>query len=214
MNLLITIIDYAYAALLKIKSFFINEIELDNSKKLRSAIIIPGVYETPIYFKSISSTLAENYNIIHSDSIYGKGGSIDENARSIAKYIDKSKLSDVLVVGHSSGGLVAVKALGITTKISSVITIATPFHGVQNGHLLRTKLVRELLPTSDIVKSMANLPHSSLRKITSMYPSFDNQVWSKEGSILRGAKNIKVNAKGHHRILRRSALQKAILAAI
>ena len=118
------------------------------------------------------------------------------------------------MIGHSSGGLTATRCLMKSKNISKVITIATPFHGVANGRLLRTKLVRELLPSSEVIKCFSNLDSQILMKITSLYPRYDNQIWNDKASILNGARNVRVAANGHHLILRSKSLQNAILSEI
>lgn len=210
MKFLITILDYLYAIALKVTSYFsvISSTEFKPGNK--TIIIIPGVYETPLYFKKLHQVIRKNHNVIFADSIYGNGAGIAENARALVKYMDAHDLHSVIVIGHSSGGLAAVVALSSTSRIDKAITIAAPFHGVMNGHFLRTDVVRELLPKSKIIRSFESLPNSTLQNVISMYPTFDNQVWSKKGSHLDGATNIRIKASGHHLILRSSELRDTI----
>ena len=211
----IVIADYCYAASLRIASYFVKTHDNDFKPELSTVVIIPGVYETSLYFNDISKAISATHNVVHAESIYGKSRDIDQDALSISDYITGHGLTGVVLIGHSSGGLTAVKSLNhCADRVSKVITIATPYHGVKNGHLLRTKIVRELLPGSRVIKSMTNLKGSIMGKVVSLYPSFDNQVWSKRGSYIEGAKNVRVRAKGHHLILRSRALRQAVLAEL
>ena len=217
MKVIIGFLDYCYAAILKVASFFVRQNPTRLNPDLRTVIVVPGVYETSLYFRNLSKTLQDNYNVVHAQAIYGhkKNMGIQSTAKHISEYIDCKKLTEVVLVGHSSGGLVAVKTLTLNdSRIAKVITIAAPFHGVLNGHLLRTKIVRELLPSSTLIKSFSTLPESILSKVTSIYPSFDNQVWSKRGSYLEGAQNMRLNTKGHHLILRSDELSRTIAKAL
>ena len=214
MKLVITILDYSYAAALKIVSCFSKKPHINNKPGRPNIILIPGVYESHYHFKKVSDTLSSGFNIIHTSSIYNKSRGVNYDADAINTYINDKKLSNVIMIGHSSGGLTATRCLMRSKNISRVITIATPFHGVANGRLLRTKLVRELLPSSEVIKCFSNLDSQILMKITSLYPRYDNQIWNDKAPILNGARNVRVAANGHHLILRSKSLQNAILSEI
>lgn len=209
MKPIIFIADYIYASYLKLASIFLvgDHHDSASSHDEKIIILIPGVYENRFYFRKICSVLKKyNYSIVEVDHLL-KHRSLQDDAKRIVNLLNKNKYKSVSIVGHSSGGIVGALILRESNKVSKVIAIATPFSGVLNGHLLRTKVVRELLPGSDTLKLINELPHNKLMRMVSISPSYDNQVWSKKGSLLKGAKNVCINAKGHHLVLASNELK-------
>ena len=206
MKLLISIHDYSYAAFLKICSYFHKYETTAHSGDLPTVILIPGVYENWFYFRKIRTYLLKRgYNIINADSLY-RSKSIAEDANALSSYINDNLFENVILVGHSSGGITALKCLKNNDRIKKVIAIAVPFSGVKNGHFLRTTRVRELLPNSDEVKDIKLLPTDLLNKVVSIYPTYDNQIWSKSGSLLDSVESIRLKSNGHHLILKSDEL--------
>ena len=210
MKLLISIYDYCYAVLLKICSYFHKYEMTTFNPDLPTVIIVPGVYENWFYFRTIRTYLLKRgYNIINADSLY-RSKSIAEDANALSSYINDNSFENVILIGHSSGGITALKCLKNNDRIKKVIAIAVPFSGVKNGHFLRTTRVRELLPNSDEIKNIKIFPTELRNKAISIYPTYDNQIWSKSGSLLEGVKSIKLKSNGHHLILKSDELLDAI----
>lgn len=201
LNLIYTFFDYIYAVYIKIMSSIYTIPTHPFDPKKPTVIFIPGVYENWYFFRHLAKVLQETYNILYGEVIY-RPKSIREDARAIADYIHKNNLTNVTLVGHSSGGLTAIKCMSFNDTITQTIAIATPFFGVKNGHVVRTKKVRELLPSSSEIKSMNSISKSVYKKVVSVYPAYDNQVWSSRGSVVPYAQNIELSARGHHLILR------------
>lgn len=201
MRILIFIVDYFYAAWLKLNSYFYRNEKLASNTNLPTVILVPGVYENWYYFRSMKQLLLlRGYNVINADSIY-QSESLEKDSDALASYVHGNSHYDVTLIGHSSGGITALKTLSKNSNIIKVIAIAAPFSGVSNGHFLRTGIVRELLPNSHEIAGINKLPKEILKKVISIYPAYDNQIWSKSGSVLEGAKNVQLKSKGHHLIL-------------
>lgn len=208
----VAIKDYSYAVYLKVYSCFRRAPHVGAIRSgVPTIIFIPGVYENWIHFSHLKVALQKTgYQMIHWD-LFASNRSIVEGSRALAEFVHTNNLKDVVLIGHSSGGLTALAALKLRPDLfKQVIAIATPFSGVTNGRLLRTKLVRELLPTSDHIKNVKSSPKSVLKKVVSVYPEYDNQIWSKEGSILDDANNYRLKTRGHHLVLKSDELAEAV----
>ncbi len=214
MKPLVFIADYIYALWLLFRSRLSTAQPSTNQGNNGLVILLPGVYENWYYFRRLKHSLVTHgFAVLHADDIY-KGISIAEDSKALSNFIKDHSLENVSLIGHSSGGLTAVSCLQTAPAIKRVVAIATPFSGVANGHIVRTSKVRELMPGSDTITSVEVLSPNLANKVISIYPSYDNQIWSKSGSILKGAKNIRLNAKGHHLILRSDGLAKTVVEAL
>lgn len=214
MNVFIFITDYSYAAWLKLCSYFYRNEKDVNNENLPAVILVPGVYENWFYFRKIQSLLIRHgYNVIIADSIY-QSESLEKDSEALSTYIYRNSLENVTLIGHSSGGITALKTLSKNRSINKIIAIAAPFSGVNNGHFLRTVFVRELLPNAHEILEIKALPKALLEKVISIYPAYDNQIWSKSGSILDGAKNVQLKSKGHHLILNSDELMVELLSVL
>jgi len=128
---------------------------------------------------------------------------IPTSAQIIRTLIDQNNLHDVLLIGHSKGGLIGKYLLvhkNEDNRIKGLIAIATPFSGSNSGFIFPFKSYRELTPQSGIIKDL-NSQTDVNKKIISMYPKFDNFIWSKAGSFLPGATNVEIDDYGHNKIL-------------
>lgn len=215
-KLFVAIHDYSYALYLKIYSYFQRTPHTEAiQNNLPTIILVPGVYENWFYFSHLQTALKRaGYQIIHWDLVT-KSRSISEDSQTLSEFVEANGLRNVVLVGHSSGGLTALYALNLNPdRFKQVIAIAAPFAGVSNGRILRTKLVRELLPSSQHIRDVKSLSKSILPKVSSVYPEYDNQVWSKEGSVLKRANNYRLNTQGHHLILKGDELIKLVLKLV
>ena len=79
---------------------------------------------------------------------------------------------------------------------------------------MRTGIVRELLPNTHEIAGIKVLPKEILKKVISIYPAYDNQIWSKSGSVLEGAKNVQLKSNGHHLILTSDELMAEIVSVL
>ncbi len=139
---------------------------------------------------------------------------IPRSARIIKDLIKENKLKNVIIVAHSKGGLIAKYLLVNFNKdnaVKGVIAIATPFSGSSLAGLIKHRSFKELSPGSKLIQDL-NLHTTINNRIISIYPSFDNHI--PEGSILANAENIKVNVKGHHKILFDKKAQEIVMEEI
>ena len=167
-------------------------------------ILIPGNSNKWGFLKKLADTIS---NLGHPIYISQKLGlnlfDIPTSAKIVREIIDDNKLENVVLIGHSKGGIVGKYLLiheNKDNKIKGLIAIATPFSGSTLAKIFSRKSHGELAPESKIIQELDS--HKEVNsKIVSIMPEFDNHVWSDKGSNLPGAKNIVVPIKGHHKIV-------------
>lgn len=177
-------------------------------------IIIPGNSNKWGFLKKLADTISD---LGHPVYIPHKLGSnlfdIPTSAKIIRRVIDENNLKNVILLGHSKGGVVGKYILiheNQDTKIKRLIAIGAPFSGTNIVTHLPFRSFRELSPKSKIIQEM-NSNSKVNSKIVSIMPEFDNHVWSDKGSYLQGALNIKLPIRGHHKIVfDKASIDKAI----
>ena len=128
---------------------------------------------------------------------------ISTSAQIVREIINENKLKNVIIVAHSKGGLIGKYLLvnfNQDNRIKKVIAIAAPFSGSPLAKMIPHRSFRELRTTSKIIADL-NSQQGVNSRIISIIPTFDNHVWQEANSFLKGAKNIQVNVRGHHKVL-------------
>src|SRR5581483_7175667 len=177
-------------------------------------ILIPGIFGKWGFYKHLGDKISPGGPPVY---IVPKLGynlkDIPTSASLVREVIDENNLKNCIIVAHSKGGLISkylLIHLNKDNRVKGVISIATPYSGSSMARLLPLNRIMELDGDSKIIKDLAS--HSEVNKeIVSISPVFDNMVWAKEGSFLKGAENIKIDEKGHHKILFNKELEKLIL---
>lgn len=129
--------------------------------------------------------------------------SIPWSARLVRELLEEHSLSNVVVVGHSKGGLIGKYLLAHHNndrRIKAVIAIATPFTGSRLARTVPHNAFRELTHESETIQKLQKTTGVN-KRIYSLIPAYDNHVWSDEGSYLKGATNTIIPVRGHHRVV-------------
>lgn len=179
---------------------------LDLSTKDKAPIIlIPGISNKWGFLKYLGDFISiSGHPVYVADKLGFNLLDIPTSSKIVRELIDQNNLKNVVIVGHSKGGLIGKYLLmkgNQDMKIKGVIAIGAPFSGSRIVNYLPSwKSYKELAPDSKIIQSInSNFKVNS--KIISIMPEFDNHVWAKTGSYLDGAINIKLTIKGHHKII-------------
>ena len=206
---LIWIKDYAYLLYIETIMYLIQN-PPENflgypPKKKTPIVIIPGVFGRWTFLIPIANYMSlMGYPVYIVPKLGDNTKDIKASASLVREVIEKNNLKNAVIVAHSKGGLIGKYVLlheNHDSRVSGVIAIATPFHGSSIGNFFPHQAVAELKPESEIIKYLDE--HSEVnKKIVSIMPSYDNQVWHKAGSLLEGAlANIRVEHAGHHLVL-------------
>lgn len=139
-------------------------------------------------------------------------GSIDEYVERIHAAVNSlcasSKQRQLIIVGHSMGGLAARAYLRAysSARIAKVITLGTPHHGTVLAAFGIGRNAQQMLRTrsangdqgSAWLRALAEAEDAQLRsRFVSIYSHHDNIVAPQTSSVLPGAKNLALHGIGH-----------------
>lgn len=177
-------------------------------------IFLPGVFNRWGFLKPLLDPISLMGHPVYVIPQLGYNlKSIPESAHIVRTLIEERNLDDVVLLGHSKGGLIGRHLISYHDKdnrVRKLIAIAAPFAGSKIVRALFSKALRELDPESEIIREMHAASHANA-KIVSIYTEADNHVWPRESAVLEGAKNIKVPARGHHEIALNPAVRDIIV---
>lgn len=136
-------------------------------------------------------------------------GDIDDYAQQVAARVSRiceSTRSDkVILVGHSTGGLIAracVTRHGGADHVEKVISIGAPHHGTKILRFLPGRLARQMSPRSPWLRQLnqdENRPTDVAQ--VSIYSTHDNLIIPHTSAEFGKAKNLPVAAKGHFTLI-------------
>lgn len=190
---------------------------LDIVKEKIPVILIPGISNKWGFMKHLGDSISIKGHPVHiARGLRFNLLDIPTSAKIVREIIDKNNLKNVVIIGHSKGGLIGKYLLineNKDKKIKGLIAIAAPFYGSLLAKTSPRQSFKELIPESKILKEL-NLNKEVNSQIISIMPEFDNHVWHEKGSRLEGAINITVPIKGHHKIIFDKAVIKKIIELI
>lgn len=202
--------DYIYLVSISASTYFIRRppAHYKNMTKqgLAPIVFLPGIFERWTFLKPLADHISKLGHPVYVVPQLGSNNLLDipTSAKIVYEVISKNNLSNVVIVGHSKGGLIGKYLMLHEDKredIIGLIAVATPFHGSSIGKFFPHYSVAELLTDSGVIKYLDK--HVEInKKIISIIPTYDNIIWHKDGSHLEGAlENLVVPVLGHHRIL-------------
>jgi triacylglycerol lipase len=144
-------------------------------------------------------------------------GDIDGYAEQVARGVDRlcsaTGASQVILVGHSMGGLVArayLRRYG-EFRVSRLVTLGTPHQGSALAHLGMGRNARQMTPGSAWLKELEQTPLALA--CVSIFSWHDNYVMPQNSALLEGAQNIPLEGVGHLAMAISPRVLKALLAA-
>jgi len=166
-------------------------------------VLLPGIYETWRFLGPLARRLHAAGHPVHVITALGRNRlSVAEGARIVARHLEQHDLSDVTIVAHSKGGLVAKAVMGlpgIGERVRCAIAIATPFAGSSLARYLPVHALRALSPEDPSMVALASAADANAR-IVSIWGWYDPHIPG--GSRLAGAaRNERLDVGGHFRIL-------------
>ncbi len=136
---------------------------------------------------------------------------VPSSAKFVRGLIDRHGLTNVVIVGHSKGGIIAkylLVHLNHDGAVKKTIAIATPFSGSRLARIVPRRSFREMTPESQVIEQLSQNTSTNAR-IISIMPEIDNHL--RESSRLEGAQNIIVKARGHHKVLFDKEVERTVL---
>jgi pimeloyl-ACP methyl ester carboxylesterase len=120
----------------------------------------------------------------------------------------------VVIVGHSMGGLVAREYLRTCggAKVARVVTIGTPHHGSRFAHLAAGACLAQIRPGSAWLAALPDAPPSP--PVVSLWSPHDSMVAPQTSAVLEGATNVAFLGVGHNALLRDADVHARVVAEI
>ena len=178
-------------------------------------ILVPGVYESWRFMAPLASLLSRHGHRVHVLRSLGYNRRpVPAGAALLGRYLAEHDLRDVVVVGHSKGGLIGKLAMvreDPAGRIRSLVAISTPFAGSDYARWVPLPAVRAFVPTDATLALLDAEPEVNAR-ITSVYSRFDPHIPA--GSALDGARNVELATPGHFRVLADPQLGAVLLDAV
>jgi len=183
---------------------------ITNKKSSKVAVFLIGFNENKKFLEKLEELFRKNNYIVHYPK-YNTHSKVAICFESVRNLINEMDSKDVIILGHSKGGLIARYCLlddHTKDRVMKVITISTPHKGTIFGKIRLFSLF-EVEPDSKLLKYLEN--DSKLRKkIFNFHPRIDNHVIPNRNLKLNGATNKEINITGHTRILESENLLKEI----
>jgi pimeloyl-ACP methyl ester carboxylesterase len=165
-------------------------------------LMVPGVYENWRFLQPLAAHLHRAGHPVHVlDGLGWNTDTIPEAARILAEYLERVDLTDVTVVAHSKGGLVAKQAMADAAtlrRIRHLVAVNSPFSGSWWATYLPLRTIRAFAPGGEVIREMRARAAVNVR-ITSLYSAFDPHI--PESGYLEGAENLVLRTVGHFRPL-------------
>lgn len=174
-------------------------------------VLLPGIFETWRFLRPLAEHIHSLGHPVHVVTALERNElSLAVGAELVTRHLEEHDLTDVTIVAHSKGGLIA-KLLMSTPRtagrIRRAITVGTPYAGSRLAAFVPIPSVRSLLPSApDLLR--LGLDRGANERIVSVWGWFDPHVPG--GSRLEGARNIELDVGGHFRILARPELLRIV----
>lgn len=195
--------DYAFAAGWQVRGA-LSRIPADafHAGDRSPIVVIPGVYENWQFMLPLITALHRAGHPVHVVTLLQRNRlDVPIAARLVAEHIAAADLENAVIVAHSKGGLIGkyiMLALDPDLRIDRMVAVCTPFLGSRYARYLLIPSLRVFSPRNALTLQMAG-EESINRRITSIYGVYDPHI--PEGSVLPGARNIRLETAGHFRIL-------------
>ncbi len=168
-----------------------------------TVVLIPGFGETWIFLRPVADFVNSlGYKVLVVEDLGNNLASLDESVKCIKVFTEEHKLSDIVFICHSKGGVISTMLLHdpkYSPKIKQIFNLATPYGGTVLAFLKLFNL-NELSPESKLIRGL-KAPKAENAKIINLYAQLDNHVIPNRHLTIEGAKNIKIDVVGHERIV-------------
>lgn len=194
--------DYAYAAKWQVRAF----VDRTDAASFHTGsgtpiLVIPGVYETWKFLQPLIVALHERGHQVHVvEPLARNRRPVLDAAKRVHAHLLEHDLTDVVIVGHSKGGLIGKQVMlgPSAARIRSMLAVAAPFGGSRYARVMLVPTLRGLSPRNTTIRDL-HKQEAVNHRIVSIFAEFDPHI--PEGSALPGATNIELDAGGHFRIL-------------
>jgi esterase/lipase len=134
------------------------------------------------------------YTFICPEMLQNNDMDFEKSVKIVRQYILSGNYSNIIVFGHSKGGLVALKLLQdneISNRIDRIYLASCPYNGYPSVYKLYPPLLKNF-PSRAI-----SIPEKFQKLVTNFYPTYDNTILFKEYLHIADIKTITFNINGH-----------------
>ena len=178
-------------------------------------VLVPGVYEPWHFLRPLAASLRRHAIPVHHVPGLGRNvGAVPSGAAILARYLATTDLHDVVLVAHSKGGLIGKLAMGAHDpgqRISSMVTLNTPFAGSGLARWMAGRTLREFAPTNATILALA-ADSAANSRIVAVRSRWDPHI--PRAGELTGATNVVLSTPGHFRPLADPRLVELVLAEL
>ena len=125
-------------------------------------------------------------------------------SRLVEQTCEQTGYEKVHVVGHSLGGVVAryyVQRLGGDARVHTLCTLGSPHAGTHAARLLPQRFVRQLRPSSPVIRELAEPAPGCQTRFVAFWSDFDQMVVPKRAARIDHpdlhARNVLLHGVGH-----------------
>lgn len=180
-----------------------------------AVVLLPGIYETWAFMRPVAEILHQDGYDVHAVVELGyNGGTVEDMAQVVERYIRLAGIQRCVMVAHSKGGLIGKTLLSRQNKdarLHGLVAINTPFQGSPLARLLPLPALRVFLPRSPELTELAASRQVN-SQIVSIYGLFDPHIPG--GSRLEGAHNVQLDTRGHFLPLSHRLVHQAVLDGV
>lgn len=156
------------------------------------------------YFAWMGRTQTVSVGFPNTDSIQEMANHLRQTIKRLAEENDLPNQKGIDIVAHSMGGIVTRLALQdpeFASQIHTFITLATPHNGTQLARYVDTLKIKELRPSSDLLRELdCQLPwgsDSNMPRLICFWTPTDLILLPPESAIADGAEDICLPESSH-----------------
>lgn len=180
-------------------------------------LLIPGYFCNEAMWRPFQDRLRAAGRLVASVTLEPPFAGIDELAERLDEEVDRllaaTGAARVMLVGHSTGGLIARAYLERRgpDRVAALITIATPHHGTKLARLGLGRDAREMEPGSAWLRALNSRPPQV--PTHSIWSARDEIVVPRDSARLAGARETMLALPGHFGLLEAPEVLQAVLEA-
>jgi triacylglycerol lipase len=189
-------------------------------------ILVHGLIDNRSIFAVLRRTLARRgFHRVscHSFSFFTRdiGEAAADLGRRIEQVCQETGHDQVVIVGHSLGGLLArwyVQKLGGDSRVRTIVTLGTPHAGSHVAKIWPTSLARQLLPGSAALQALSEPAPGCRTRFVAVWSDLDELISPKVSARLDHpdllTRNVLVRGVGHMALLISGRVQHQIVTAL
>lgn len=168
-------------------------------KKGKNIVLVHGWGTSGIVMLPLKRRFEARGHSVHIPNFNHGFAGIKKLSKMLDEYLEKNKVNNCILIGHSLGGVIALYYFWHMNKkgrVKKIICLASPLKGTPTGYLVMfSKSARQTLPNSKFIKELFGKAKRE-KDVYSIYSPYDPMI-PRKSSIIDGANNIKIKRMGH-----------------